>query len=168
MQIPGGRVLAAAVDLTGQTMHWVTCHVEDLGADPTGLAGRRQRLLDEPADVPIFGTSLALVLQSILDGGDLTGLETGRLVDLDTAARQGESVDTHTPEPEPGHPVSEPGPDAGLDEIRAAKEAAIDQRHYELADRLRVREKALLQEQADRRRTDQSEAWPSHALGVPA
>lgn len=159
MQIPGDRVLAAAVDL-GETMHWVTCHVEDLGLDPTGLAGRRQRLLDEPADVPIFGTSLALVLQSILDGGDLTGLETGRLADLDTAARLRESVDTHAPEPEPapGLPVSEPGPEAGLDEIRAAKEAAIDQRHFELAARLRGREKALLHEQADGRRTGQSEA----------
>ena len=46
----------------------------------------------------------------------------------------------------------------GLDEIRTAKEGAIDQGHYELAARLRDRERTLLHEQADGRRAGQSEA----------
>jgi hypothetical protein len=44
-------------------------------------------LVDEPADVPVYGTSLALLLDAALDsGGDISHLETGRLDQLDGPA----------------------------------------------------------------------------------
>jgi UvrB/uvrC motif len=157
MEMPGDRRLAAAVDLTDETMHWVACRVEDQGADQTGLAGRRQRLLDEPADVPVYGTSLALVLQAILDRVDLTHLQTGRLSDLDATDRPPPLANTRVPDRAPSRPAAQPGPNAGLDEVRAAKETAIDQQDFELAARLRDREKALLGEQANRQRNNPSQ-----------
>jgi hypothetical protein len=42
-----------------------------------------EALLDEAADVPVLGTSLALLLDAALDsGGDVAHLETGRLDQL--------------------------------------------------------------------------------------
>ncbi len=152
MSAPGARCLAAATDLAGETMHWVICRVEDLEADPSGLAGRRQRLLDRPAEIPVYGTSLALVLEAILDGGDLTHLETGRLDQLDGTHQPPRPASTSSPRRAP----IEPGPNADLDEIRAAKETAIDREEFELAARLRDHEKALLRERAHGRRTDRS------------
>jgi Domain of unknown function (DUF4419)/UvrB/uvrC motif len=165
MQIPNGRFLAAAVNLTGETMHWIACRVVNLDAKPNGLLpGRRQRLLDEPADVPVYGTSLALVLQTILDGVDLADLDTGRrLADLDATdppsppdvgavGSPGQPADARTPRRSP-----EPGPDAGLDEVRAAKEAAIDRNDFEQAARLRDREKSLLREHANGRGANSTE-----------
>jgi hypothetical protein len=161
MRIPDGRHLGAAVDLTSETMHWMACHVEDLGTDRPGLvAGRRQRLLDEPAGVPLYGTSLALILQAILDGHDLSHLETGRLADLEAAdppELPGPPADTRTPAQAPGHHVPPPGANAGLDEIRAAKEAAIDRDDFDQAARLRDREKSLLRELANRQQTNRTE-----------
>ncbi|MEU3458265.1 hypothetical protein ABZ671_32505 [Micromonospora sp. NPDC006766] len=44
----------------------------------------RFRLVDDPADVPVYGTSLAQLLDTALDSdGDITHLETGRLDQLD-------------------------------------------------------------------------------------
>ena len=60
--------------LRAQTFHWVVCRVED---------GRQMRLpayrlADDPADIPVFGTSLAMLLDAALDsGGDIAHLETG-------------------------------------------------------------------------------------------
>ena len=44
----------------------------------------RFHLVDEPNEVPVYGTSLALLLDAALDsGGDIAHLETGRLDELD-------------------------------------------------------------------------------------
>ncbi len=40
------------------------------------------RVGDTQADVPVLGGSLAMLLQSVLDYGDVTHLETMRLADL--------------------------------------------------------------------------------------
>jgi hypothetical protein len=157
MEMPDGRRLGAAVDLADETMYWIACRVDDLGTDATGLVGRRQRQLDESADVPVYGTSLALVLQAILDGIDLTHLETGRLSDLDATHQPPPPADTRTSGPARNRLAAQPGPNAGLDEVRAAKEAAIDQQDFELAARLRDREKAILGEQAKSQRNDPSQ-----------
>ncbi|MEV4642383.1 DUF4419 domain-containing protein [Actinoplanes sp. NPDC049548] len=77
-----GRSLGAAVDHTTETLHWVTCRVDESGAsDPDDPV---RRLLDDPADVPVHGTSLARLLAAALDNeGDITALCVGRLDELD-------------------------------------------------------------------------------------
>jgi hypothetical protein len=151
MQIPEDRHLAAAVNVMDETIQWTACRIENLETKPRGLLpGRRQRLLDEPADIPVYGTSLALVLQAILDGVDLADLETGRLADLDATDPPDPPdppTNARTSSPAQHRSVPEPGPNAGLDEVRAAKEAAIDRGDFEQAARLRGREKLLLREQ---------------------
>ncbi|MFI0451393.1 DUF4419 domain-containing protein [Actinomadura sp. 6N118] len=73
IDLPDGRCVAAANDYRTETSHWVVCHVEEDADD-------RLRLMDRPSDVPVYGTSLALLLDAALDsGGDFTHLETGRL-----------------------------------------------------------------------------------------
>ena len=78
-----GRYIAAT-EKTGQATHWIACRLAEPG--PTGIEPRpRQgcRLLDDPADVPVYGTSLALLLDAALDsGGDIAHLETARLGQL--------------------------------------------------------------------------------------
>lgn len=69
-----GRRIGWVHDDTGQQTHWVLCRVE-------GTA--RPRLVGEPAEVPVHGTSLAALLAAALDsGGDIGHLRTGRLGDL--------------------------------------------------------------------------------------
>lgn len=73
IDLTDGRFIGVLDD--GQsTPHWVICRVE--GAE----------LLDEPRDVRVYGTSLAMLLDAALDsGGDISVLETGRLDELDRA-----------------------------------------------------------------------------------
>jgi hypothetical protein len=81
IDLTDGRSIGSAVDYATQAEHWVVCRVEQTGSDEEypeyGLA-------DDPAEIPVLGTSLALLLDAALDaGGDLTHLETGRLAALD-------------------------------------------------------------------------------------
>lgn len=66
-----------------ETAHWVRCRVEPAaGRIPTG--GPRFRLADPPADIPVLGMSLAMLLDAALDsGGDIAHLETGRFDQLE-------------------------------------------------------------------------------------
>ncbi|MET8152709.1 DUF4419 domain-containing protein [Actinoplanes sp. NPDC049668] len=80
IDLPDGRSVGAAADDETETMHWLVCRVETNADadDPLTV------LLDHPADVPVYGTSLARLLTAALDnGGDIGHLETGRLDDLD-------------------------------------------------------------------------------------
>lgn len=78
IDLADGRSIAAAVDEATGTTHWIACRVE---ADPSSS---KLRLVDDPADVPVYGASLALLLDAALDsGGDISHLETGRLDQLD-------------------------------------------------------------------------------------
>jgi len=72
-----GRSLGTVDDYTGATTYWVVCRVDQ---DETG----RLRLLDDPSEVPVLGTSLAMVLDAALDsGGEIDHLETERLDQLE-------------------------------------------------------------------------------------
>ncbi|MFI6226008.1 DUF4419 domain-containing protein [Micromonospora echinospora] len=83
IDLADGRSVCAALDNETQPIHWVVCRVE-------GVASERSdvdvlfRLVDEPADVPVYGTSLAQLLDAALDSdGDIAHLGTGRLDQLD-------------------------------------------------------------------------------------
>lgn len=77
-----GRALAAVCDDFTEDVLWVTCRVERR-EDVEPVPGRPRYRLAEPwAGLPVHGRSLALVLQTVLDQGDLSGLETGRLGDV--------------------------------------------------------------------------------------
>ncbi|GAA4091603.1 hypothetical protein GCM10022214_61000 [Actinomadura miaoliensis] len=82
IDLADGRSLGGAVDFATQTVHWVVCRIgKPVTGDDLWLA-------DAPGDVPVYGTSLALLLEAALDtGGDITHLETGRLDRL-AASRQ--------------------------------------------------------------------------------
>ncbi|GIH16746.1 hypothetical protein Raf01_49180 [Rugosimonospora africana] len=90
IDLADGRSIAMASDTVSQTFHWVTCQiaqVEPSRPDETET-DQRYRLADQPQDVPVYGTSLALLLDAALDsGGDISHLETGRLDELDAAGR---------------------------------------------------------------------------------
>ncbi|GAA1595547.1 hypothetical protein GCM10009678_91920 [Actinomadura kijaniata] len=74
-----GRTVCMVVGYEDDVFHWVVCRVEPDPEHP----GRKLRVVDDPADVPVYGTSLAVLLDTALDtGGDITHLETGRLDQL--------------------------------------------------------------------------------------
>ncbi|GAB4054368.1 DUF4419 domain-containing protein [Catellatospora paridis] len=80
IDLADGRCIAAALDL-GQSaaVAWVCCRVT-APPDGDGLAAPARALLDDPADVPVYGSSLAILLEAALDnGGDISHLEVGRL-----------------------------------------------------------------------------------------
>ncbi|WP_344899093.1 DUF4419 domain-containing protein [Actinomadura meridiana] len=77
-----GRSLCGVVDSGERAFHWIVCRVERVDAE--GEPHKKFRLVDDPADVPVYGTSLAMILDVALDsGGDISRLETGRLDRLD-------------------------------------------------------------------------------------
>jgi hypothetical protein len=79
VELADGRSVGEVLDVRARTSHWVVCHLEN--ADAGQPSGRVPRL--RLADVPVFGSSLALLLDAALDsGGDIAHLETGRLLDL--------------------------------------------------------------------------------------
>ncbi|ALG10041.1 DUF4419 domain-containing protein [Kibdelosporangium phytohabitans] len=70
--LPGDRHLALVLSLRNPiTGYWIVCHSDG------------DQLADDPADVPVYGTSLAMVLDAAMDsGGDIEHLRTGMLTDL--------------------------------------------------------------------------------------
>lgn len=82
IDLADGRSISAAVDYDSPAAeaHWVICRIEQTAFDDDP----QYRLVDDPADVPLLGTSLAHLLDAALDaGGEITHLETGRLADLE-------------------------------------------------------------------------------------
>jgi hypothetical protein len=74
IDLADGRCVAALVDYGDEQFHWLICRIDD------------NRLVDEPSEIRVYGTSLAMLLDAALDsGGDIAHLETGRLDQLDRA-----------------------------------------------------------------------------------
>jgi hypothetical protein len=72
-----GRSLVAATDGVAGVTYWLLCRLTMEGKAPYW------RMADGPADIPVLGTSLAMILDAALDsGGDVAHLETGRLDQL--------------------------------------------------------------------------------------
>jgi hypothetical protein len=84
IEIADGRHIGAAIDETAEVpVHWVACRVQP--EPPVANLTPALRLVDDPAQVPVLGTSLAFLLQSALDAdGDIDHLVTGALSDLQT------------------------------------------------------------------------------------
>lgn len=77
-ELPDQRTLAAVTRDNTPDTYWALCRINP-GEDP----GKRWQIDDDPADIPIYGTSLAMILDAALDaGGDIAHLQTGRLIDL--------------------------------------------------------------------------------------
>ncbi|MEV6968643.1 DUF4419 domain-containing protein [Hamadaea sp. NPDC051192] len=85
IDLSDGRSLCAVADHRSEVVHWVVCRVEKILPETPGkLYVLESRLLDDPADIPVYGTSLAMILDAALDsGGDISHLETGYLSDVD-------------------------------------------------------------------------------------
>lgn len=79
-ELADGRSLAAVIH--DMTMHWTVCRLApEEREDPRDP--EYCRLLDAPADVPLYGTSLAMLLEAATDsGGDIAHLEVGRLSEM--------------------------------------------------------------------------------------
>ncbi|MEV4513839.1 DUF4419 domain-containing protein [Dactylosporangium sp. NPDC049525] len=91
-ELSDGRTIASAVNSATMSTHWVLCRLAHIEVGE-GYAPRAH-LLDDPADVPVLGTSLAMLLDAALDaGGDVAHLETGRLDRLLAAAAADRSTD---------------------------------------------------------------------------
>ncbi|HTJ34610.1 MAG TPA: DUF4419 domain-containing protein, partial [Dactylosporangium sp.] len=85
IDLADGHTIASATDPYTMITHWVLCRVAEI--DGPGQPRPRFRLADDPADVAVLGTSLAMLLNAALDsGGDVAHLETGRLNQLGTPA----------------------------------------------------------------------------------
>ncbi|XTZ19042.1 DUF4419 domain-containing protein [Micromonospora echinospora] len=83
IDLADGRSVCAALDNETQPIHWVVCRVEAVASQRSDV-DTLCRLVDEPADVPVYGTSLAQLLDAALDSdGDIAHLETDRLDQLD-------------------------------------------------------------------------------------
>ncbi|MFC5104802.1 hypothetical protein [Kibdelosporangium philippinense] len=55
-----------------ESVRWVACRVDD------------QHVVDDLADIPVFGSSLAVLLEAAMDfGGDVSSLRTEALADLE-------------------------------------------------------------------------------------
>jgi hypothetical protein len=79
-----GRSLAAATSSTTRVTHWIAARFaeDDSGKSPLRALPPEATLLDDPADVPVYGTSLARILEAGAGSGEITHLESGRLSDL--------------------------------------------------------------------------------------
>ncbi|QUQ66724.1 DUF4419 domain-containing protein [Kutzneria sp. CA-103260] len=77
VELADGRVIAMLT--RGQEFHWILCRLA-----PDG--GRMPRTAGPDSEVPVLGTSLAMILDVILDGDDPARLEVGRLDELGTGA----------------------------------------------------------------------------------
>ncbi|MEJ2579101.1 MAG: DUF4419 domain-containing protein [Kineosporiaceae bacterium] len=78
-----GRSICAFTDDRALTTYWVACRVREEAAEDPCRSHPEYRLLDNPTDVPVYGTSLALLLDAALDShGDITHLQTGHLDQL--------------------------------------------------------------------------------------
>ncbi|MEV0272361.1 DUF4419 domain-containing protein [Hamadaea sp. NPDC050747] len=94
IELADGRTLCAVADHRSEDVHWVVCQVEQarpvngrtLPLTASQLTIKESHLLDDPADIPVYGTSLALILDAALDnGGNIDDLVTGWLSDVDAA-----------------------------------------------------------------------------------
>ncbi|MCZ4512713.1 hypothetical protein O3Q52_32050 [Streptomyces sp. ActVer] len=84
IDLADGRSLGAVDNSPTGTTHWVVCRIEEAPSDSEDTNRPRLHLVDEPNEVPVYGTSLAFLLDAALDsGGDIAHLETGRLDELD-------------------------------------------------------------------------------------
>lgn len=83
IDLEDGRSIGAINDADTQTTRWVVCRVKEVVPECPDT-GRRFRLVDEPREIPMYGTSLSLLLNAALDsGGDISYLETGQLDQMD-------------------------------------------------------------------------------------
>ncbi|WP_433199778.1 hypothetical protein ACQP00_27605 [Dactylosporangium sp. CS-047395] len=74
-----GRSIIGAPDIEAGITYWIVGRVRKEGDGDWGL----YFLADDPAEVPVLGTSLAMLLDAALDsGGDITHLRTGWLSEL--------------------------------------------------------------------------------------
>ncbi|MEV4131788.1 DUF4419 domain-containing protein [Dactylosporangium sp. NPDC049742] len=82
-ELADGRTIGSIAHWQTQTVSWVLCRIKAaMPGDRDFLA----KMVDDPADVPVLGTSLAILLSAALDcGGDVAHLETGRLSQLGQA-----------------------------------------------------------------------------------
>ncbi len=86
IDLADGRSISAASDWNAQTTHWVLCRIEALDPDEVHPEDREFRLVDDDAEIPAYGTSLALLLEAALDsGGDIAHLRNGSLHQLEAA-----------------------------------------------------------------------------------
>lgn len=75
IDLADGSAVCALENYHTRTFHWIICRTE------LGLDGNR-RLAENPQDIPVYGTSLAHLLDAALDsGGDIAHLETGKLTE---------------------------------------------------------------------------------------
>jgi hypothetical protein len=80
IDLPDGCSIAAVTDEATDVTHWISCRLSQESAGHIPVLPHRARLADAPSDVPVYGTSLALLLDAALDsGGDISHLETTRL-----------------------------------------------------------------------------------------
>ncbi|MET7420058.1 DUF4419 domain-containing protein [Dactylosporangium sp. NPDC005555] len=87
IELADGRTIVSATDFPTMTTYWLLSRVAAFEVHHAGWSETWFRLADDPADVPVLGTSLAMLLDAALDsGGDVAHLETGRLDQLDAAA----------------------------------------------------------------------------------
>jgi hypothetical protein len=148
IDLADGRTVGAAVDDATHTLHWLAGHFDHAAVNDTPR--QHPVLRDHRADVPIYGTSITMLLAAALDtDGDIRHLETGRLHQLDKTP--GPPSVNHQPAtvPRTRRKLRQPpSPDADIDEqiiwVRQAKEVAIDEQDFEQAALLRNREKDLL------------------------
>jgi hypothetical protein len=77
VELADGRTIAEAVGL--EDFHWVLCRFEPDTDEPG-----RWRLVGSRADVLVLGSSLAMILDVILDGDDVEQMAVGRLSDLES------------------------------------------------------------------------------------
>jgi hypothetical protein len=85
VELADGRILAMIGDRRDYA--WVLCRFDP---DTDNDRPDRWRLAGSADDVPVLGTSLAMVLDVILDGDDPARLEIGRLDELDVRDSWGE------------------------------------------------------------------------------
>lgn len=87
-ELPDGRSLGYLSDFRAQTFWWVACRWTVNPDEQAPLHKQMPQLADDLADVPVYGTSLTMLLDAALDaGGDIAHLETGRLDGLRDAPR---------------------------------------------------------------------------------
>jgi len=81
--IPGGRSLCYALEWRTGTTHWIVCRVEREAApgdDKIAVVPRKARALDSASEIPVLGTSLAAILDAVLEsGGEVDHLAVARL-----------------------------------------------------------------------------------------
>ncbi|BCJ76087.1 hypothetical protein CS0771_56310 [Catellatospora sp. IY07-71] len=84
IDLPDGRSISWVHRLREQGCHWAVCRVEEVRTDVgRGLTVRNFEFADDPAEVWLYGTSFAALLEVALDsGGDIGSLRSGRLADL--------------------------------------------------------------------------------------